>query len=134
VQAVPASVTRYGLSTIINHMLELGTAIAPLPGCFDKAQTCIRRMTSQEMLAEQPRVFDIIIDGELLRQTLGEALLSKDASTEATIILEYTLLATPPTLAHVGAQSDWCSFHFAQASRALFRAAASSHCGMCLAQ
>eukprot|EP00892_Ulva_mutabilis_P001861 jgi/Ulvmu1/11676/UM008_0085.1 len=77
--AVPADVTRYGLSTIINHLLKL----------------------------DVPKVFDVILDGELLRQTLGDALLARSVSTETTVQLEYTFLVAPPKLSHTSPQQDW---------------------------
>lgn len=57
--------------------------------------------------ADGPKVFDIILDGELLRQNLGDALLARDISTESTIQLEYTFLVAPPKLAHTSPQQDW---------------------------
>ena len=55
-------------------------------------------------------MFDIILEGELLRDTLGEALVAKNVSTESAVVLEYTLLAVPPKLSHSTPQTDWCAF------------------------
>ena len=67
------------------------------------------REASQGGAAEAPRVFDIILEGELLRDTLGEALVAKSVSTESAVVLEYTLLAVPPRLEHSTPQPDWCA-------------------------
>lgn len=57
--------------------------------------------------ADPPRVFDVILEGELLRASLGESLLASGVSTERAVLLEYTLLSVPPTLTHSAPQKDW---------------------------
>lgn len=64
-------------------------------------------MSSISGTADPPRVFDIILEGELLRDTLGESLVAKSVSTESAVVVEYTLLAVPPKLSHSAPQSDW---------------------------
>jgi hypothetical protein len=65
-----------------------------------------------EYVADPPRVFDIILEGELLWDTLGESLLATSVSTESAVVLEYTLLAVPPSLSHSSPQKDWCAYFY----------------------
>ena len=67
--AVPANVSRLGLSQVINAMLQLPK---PLP-------------------------FDFLIDGKLLRDTLQDHVAAVGASTEAALLIEYTPVTLPPS-------------------------------------
>jgi len=78
---VPSDVTRLGLSTIVNHLLQLDPA----------------------------RPFDFLLGGELLRQTLEVALLDKGVSTEAVVEVEYTFVMLPPDLEQSVPHKDWCA-------------------------
>ncbi|GLI64919.1 hypothetical protein VaNZ11_008313, partial [Volvox africanus] len=66
--AVPASLKRYGLSQIINHLLAL----------------------------DPPRPFDFLADGELIRKSLEQHLLSHNLSAESTLEVEYVPAVIPP--------------------------------------
>eukprot|EP00798_Chlamydomonas_sp_ICE-L_P019457 gene19457-26119_t len=66
--AVPATLKRYGLSQVINHLLGL----------------------------DPPRPFDFLVNGELLRKTLEHFLLEKEISAEATLEIEYVPAVVPP--------------------------------------
>jgi hypothetical protein len=57
------------------------------------------------------RVFDFLVDGELLRGSLGAVLMAKALSTEAVVELEYTFLALPPQPDASREQTDWCEIH-----------------------
>lgn len=58
--------------------------------------------------AEPARVFDVLLDGELLRGTLEDTLVEHSKSTEGTVELEYTFLTLPPQLDETIPQQDWC--------------------------
>ena len=58
--------------------------------------------------AEAKRVFDILLDGSLLRGTLEQVLLEKGQSTEATVDVEYTFLVVPPQQSSSIPQQAWC--------------------------
>ncbi|EFN51158.1 hypothetical protein CHLNCDRAFT_141384 [Chlorella variabilis] len=79
--AVPANLTRYGLSQIINHLLALDPA----------------------------RPFDFLIDGELLRLSLHRHLLAKHISAEAVLRVEYVPAVLPPTPKEEHPHEDWVS-------------------------
>ncbi|PRW33193.1 ribosome biogenesis WDR12-like protein [Chlorella sorokiniana] len=79
--AVPANLTRYGLSQIINHLLALDPA----------------------------RPFDFLIDGELLRLSLAKHLLDRHISTEAVLEIEYVPAVLPPTPKEEHPHEDWVS-------------------------
>eukprot|EP01095_Lingulamoeba_sp_RSL-Kostka_P017626 TRINITY_DN928_c0_g1_i1.p1 TRINITY_DN928_c0_g1~~TRINITY_DN928_c0_g1_i1.p1 ORF type:complete len:495 (+),score=186.17 TRINITY_DN928_c0_g1_i1:71-1555(+) len=79
---IPSSLSRFGLSEIINHFLNLET---PVP-------------------------FDILIDGVLLRTTLKKYLSRKGISSDDTIIdLEYILALDTPTPEGERIHDDWIS-------------------------
>lgn len=67
--AVPANLTRLGLSQVINAMLDL---LNPLP-------------------------FDFLIDGRLLRDRLDAHVSARGLSTEATLQIEYMPVTLPPS-------------------------------------
>lgn len=77
--AVPASLKRYGLSQIINHLLAL----------------------------EPVRPFDFIIDGELLRKSLEQHLLEHNISPESVVEIEYVPAVVPPEPKSAIPQDDW---------------------------
>lgn len=78
-QTVPANLTRYGLSQIINHLLALDPA----------------------------RPFDFLINGELLRLSLHKHLAAKQLSTEAILEVEYVPAVLPPTPKEQEKHDDW---------------------------
>ena len=79
--AVPASVTRLGLSRIVNHLLAL----------------------------DRPLPLDFLIHGELLRDSLGALLSERDITAEATLDIEYTPLLGPPDVEDGPPHDDWVS-------------------------
>ncbi|EFJ47549.1 hypothetical protein VOLCADRAFT_105104 [Volvox carteri f. nagariensis] len=79
--AVPASLKRYGLSQIINHLLAL----------------------------DPPRPFDFLADGELIRKSLEQHLLSHSLSAESTLEVEYVPAVVPPQQKSSKPLDDWVS-------------------------
>eukprot|EP00775_Hariotina_reticulata_P001760 gene1760-2100_t len=77
--AVPASLKRYGLSQIINHLLALDPA----------------------------RPFDFIIAGELVRKSLQQHLLDHSISPELLVEVEYVPAVVPPEPRSAMPQDDW---------------------------
>ena len=77
----PVSLKRYGLSEIVNHLLELPKSVP----------------------------FDFLIDGELLRTTLQEYLTKKGLSSEAFLNVEYTRAVLPPSYLSSFDNEDWVS-------------------------
>ncbi|KAK7205156.1 WD40-repeat-containing domain protein [Myxozyma melibiosi] len=78
---VPLSLKRYGLSEVVNHLLD----------------------------TEKPIPFDFLINGELLRVSLFDYITSKGLSSESTIELEYTRSILPPTFLASYSHPDWVS-------------------------
>jgi ribosome biogenesis protein len=78
-QTVPANLTRYGLSQIINHLLGL----------------------------DPPRPFDILIADNLLRTSLHKHVLDASLSTEAVLEVKYTPAVLPPTPKEEHVHDDW---------------------------
>ncbi|KCV68951.1 hypothetical protein H696_04370 [Fonticula alba] len=66
--AIPASLRRYGLSEILNHLLANAT----------------------------PRPYDFIINGHFLRTSIAEWIKANDESSENVITIEYVESLTPP--------------------------------------
>ncbi|KAL2633693.1 hypothetical protein R1flu_005172 [Riccia fluitans] len=79
--AVPSSLTRYGLSEVINALLGL----------------------------EKPIPFDFLLDGELIRTSLEKLLLSKNLSAESILNIEYIPAVLPPTPKATQLHHDWVS-------------------------
>ncbi|GFR50504.1 hypothetical protein Agub_g12769, partial [Astrephomene gubernaculifera] len=79
--AVPATLKRYGLSQIINHLLAL----------------------------DPPRPFDFLVDGELLRRSLEQHLLGHNMSAESTLEVEYVPAVVPPPHKNSTPHDDWVS-------------------------
>ncbi|CAL9737352.1 ribosome biogenesis protein Ytm1p [Monosporozyma servazzii] len=77
----PISLKRYGLSEIVNHLLE----------------------------SEKPIPFDFLIDGELLRTSLQDYLVKKGLSSEASLTVEYTRAILPPSYLSSFNNEDWIS-------------------------
>ena len=65
---LPVRLTRYGLSEVVNHLLG----------------------------AAPPRPFDFLLQGELLRGSLGKAMQRLALSGEEAVTLEYIELLAPP--------------------------------------
>lgn len=79
--SLPAQLTRYGLSGVINHMLS----------------------------QDPPRPYDILIDSILLRTSLNKYLIASGRSAEHTLVLEY-LPAKPEPVKNDGVpHPDWVS-------------------------
>lgn len=84
---VPASLKRYGLSEVVNHILGnngLGDDPKPVP-------------------------FDFLIDGVLLRTSLDDYLTKNGLSSEAFLSLEYTRAILPPSFLASFNNDDWIS-------------------------
>lgn len=80
-QTVPANVTRYGLSQVVNHLLECDEYVP----------------------------FEFLVEEELLRVTLGEHIAARNTSTEATLEVEYFPALLPPEPQDESEQEDWIS-------------------------
>ncbi|KAJ3277644.1 WD repeat-containing protein 12 [Borealophlyctis nickersoniae] len=78
---VPTRLRRYGLSEIVNHLLDLAK---PVP-------------------------FDFLIDGKFLRTSLHAYLEANGLSTENTLDIEYVDSTLPPTQAATLKHDDWIS-------------------------
>lgn len=77
--AVPASINRYGLSQIINALLQL-----------------------------QPhRPFDFLVNGTLLRSSLAQCVEALHLSAEDVVDIEYTLAVLPPKPRAALPHDDW---------------------------
>jgi ribosome biogenesis protein YTM1 len=77
--AIPARLSRLGLSEVINHLLEL----------------------------DPPRPFDFVVSGELLRSSLDACVTSKGLSSEEVIVVEYDLLPGAPDEGPSHPHDDW---------------------------
>ncbi|KAI3452220.1 hypothetical protein Pfo_008885 [Paulownia fortunei] len=69
--SIPANLTRFGLSALLNNLLQAGNA---------------------DWKSEP---FDFLIDGELVRMSLEEFLLAKSISAEKVLEIEYIKAVTP---------------------------------------
>ncbi|CAN7005564.1 unnamed protein product [Brassica rapa subsp. trilocularis] len=78
---IPSSVTRLGLSSILNSLLTL----------------------------EKPEAFDFLIDGELIRMSLEQFLLAKGISAERTLEIEYIRAVAPRKEEKPSLHDDWVS-------------------------
>ncbi|KAI9505578.1 ribosome biogenesis protein ytm1 [Coemansia spiralis] len=78
---VPQQLQRYGLSDIVNHLLN----------------------------NEKPIPFDFLIDGEFLRVSVANYLKEKNLSAENILTLEYVESMLPPTEIASFSQDDWIS-------------------------
>lgn len=79
---VPVSLKRFGLSEVVNHLLETEDKAIP---------------------------FDFLIDGSLLRTSLDEYLTKNGLSNEAFLNLEYTRAVLPPSFLASFNNDDWVS-------------------------
>ncbi len=72
--AVPARLSRLGLSEIINHLLELSKVVFIF---VEREYVLLRRWASKKiyfLFLRQPRPFDFLIGGELIRCSLSNFL------------------------------------------------------------
>ncbi|KAG7550755.1 WD40 repeat [Arabidopsis thaliana x Arabidopsis arenosa] len=83
--AIPSNVTRLGLSSIVNSIIE---------------------SDNPEWKTEP---FDFLIDGELIRMSLEEFLLAKGISAERTLEIEYIRAVTPRKEEEPSLHDDWVS-------------------------
>lgn len=90
---VPVSLKRYGLSEVVNRLLE--------------QQSQENEDENSEEYLHVP--FDFLVDGELLRTSLDEYLTSKGVSTETVVTLEYTRSILPPSYLASYSHPDWVS-------------------------
>ncbi|KAG0584770.1 hypothetical protein KC19_3G232900 [Ceratodon purpureus] len=79
--AIPAKLGRYGLSEVVNTLLGL----------------------------ERPQPFDFLIDGELLRTSIEQFLLTKGITAETTVTVEYIPVVLPPEPQQPRAHDEWVS-------------------------
>eukprot|EP00897_Mesotaenium_endlicherianum_P005871 jgi/Mesen1/5311/ME000264S04333 len=79
--AVPARLTRYGLSEVVNTILGL----------------------------EKVQPFDFLVDGELVRSSLEKLLISKGLSAESILVVEYIPAVVPPEPKQSIVHDDWVS-------------------------
>lgn len=80
---VPENLKRYGLSEILNHLLK-DNLTSPVP-------------------------FDFLINGEILRTSLRDYLISKGLSSEILLNLEYKKAVLPPSYLNNFNNDDWIS-------------------------
>ncbi|KAL1526888.1 hypothetical protein AB1Y20_015579 [Prymnesium parvum] len=78
---LPTRLTRFGLSEVVNHLLNAPT----------------------------PRPFDFLLQGELLRGPLSKSLARLGLSGEAAVVLEYIELVPPPQPLLACPHADWVS-------------------------
>lgn len=78
---IPVSLKRFGLSEIVNHLLETET---PVP-------------------------FEFLIDGTILKTDIQDYLVKNGLSTEAFLTLEYTRAVLPPKFLSSFNNDDWIS-------------------------
>lgn len=78
---IPVSLKRFGLSEIVNHLLETET---PVP-------------------------FEFFVDGTILKTDIQEYLVKNGLSTEAFLTLEYTRAVLPPKFLSSFNNDDWIS-------------------------
>ncbi|AED92177.1 Transducin/WD40 repeat-like superfamily protein [Arabidopsis thaliana] len=83
--AIPSNVTRLGLSSIVNSIIE------------------------SENPEWKTEPFDFLIDGELIRMSLEEFLLAKGISAERTLEIEYIRAVTPRKEEEPSLHDDWVS-------------------------
>lgn len=79
--AIPAHLTRYGLSDIVNTLLG----------------------------NDKPQPFDFLVEGELVRTSLEKLLLIKGISAEKILNIEYILAVVPPKQEEPSLHDDWVS-------------------------
>ncbi|BBN04273.1 ribosome biogenesis protein [Marchantia polymorpha subsp. ruderalis] len=79
--AVPSSLTRYGLSEVINALLG----------------------------RDKPIPFDFLLDDELIRTSLEDLLLAKNLSAESILNIEYIPAVVPPIPKESQLHDDWVS-------------------------
>ncbi|MCO5547838.1 hypothetical protein L7F22_001290 [Adiantum nelumboides] len=79
--SLPAHLTRYGLSEVINALLG----------------------------SEKPQPFDFLVDGELLRTSLEQLLLTNKLSAESILNVEYAYAVGPPKREKSSEHKDWVS-------------------------
>jgi ribosome biogenesis protein YTM1 len=117
-QAIPASLKRYGLSQIINHLLGLGEMHrwagrtrpsrrwTSQPAHGDGAPPS-PRISNTPAPAEPARPFDFIVNGELVRKSLDKHLLEHNISPEAVVEVEYVPAIAPPEPKASIPHDDW---------------------------
>ncbi|KAJ8771577.1 hypothetical protein K2173_026754 [Erythroxylum novogranatense] len=109
--AIPANLTRLGLSTIVNSLLQAGDSNLPLCNfSFFSPMVFIffgfLRAGNPEWKSEP---FDFLIDGELVRLSLDQFLLAKGISAEKTIEIEYIKAVAPRKEEEPSLHDDWVS-------------------------
>ncbi|XP_010258084.1 PREDICTED: ribosome biogenesis protein WDR12 homolog [Nelumbo nucifera] len=83
--AVPSNLTRIGLSAVVNNLLKAGNS------------------------DWEPQPFDFLIDGELVRMSLEEFLLTKGISAEKILEIEYIKAVAPRKQEEPCLHDDWVS-------------------------
>ncbi|KAF7822417.1 ribosome biogenesis protein WDR12-like protein [Senna tora] len=82
--AIPANLTRFGLSSVVNSLLE-----------------------ATDNPDYKPEPFDFLIDGELVRMSLEEFLVVKGISVEKILEIEYTKAVAPRKEEDPSLHDDW---------------------------
>lgn len=83
--AIPADLTRYGLSSLVNLLLQSNNS------------------------DHKPEPFDFLIDGEFVRMSLEQFLLAKGISAERILEIEYTRVVAPRKEEEPSLHDDWVS-------------------------
>lgn len=83
--AIPANLTRLGLSTVVNNLIQSGDP------------------------DWNPEPFDFLIDGELIRMSLEQFLLAKGISAEKVLEIEYIRAVAPRKEEDASEHEDWVS-------------------------
>lgn len=92
---VPVTLKRYGLSEIVNHLLETQKALESESGEDDEER--------------KPVPFNFLINGELLRTSISDYLTRNGLSSEAFLTIEYTRAILPPSFQASFQNDDWIS-------------------------
>lgn len=100
--AVPTSLTRYGLSEVVNHLLALGVGLW---------RACAGRPVTAHPPAcpgAAPSVpFDFLINNEFVRSSIGAFLRKRGISLEGEVEVEFLPILPQPAPHQQEKQPDW---------------------------
>lgn len=101
--AVPTSLTRYGLSEVVNHLLALGV--------WGDGELCVGRPVAAHPPAcpcAAPSVpFDFLINNEFVRSSIGAFLRKRGISLEGEVEVEFLPILPQPAPHQQEKQPDW---------------------------
>jgi ribosome biogenesis protein len=108
--AVPIRLRRTGLSEVINHLLALGAVLQSMRVDVVPLPLVLPWLLSRDVCwccADSPRQFEFVLEGELLRSSLGDMIDERMLSRESIFTVEYFEAMMPPTVSHSSSQPDW---------------------------